>query len=181
MSILLVKRVYELDLNCTYERHVLARLADRTNDRRGVSWPSVASIARDVVCSCRKVQSAIKALEKRGLLSVERNAGPKGCNLYRLTLPPALNAPLNAVHPSTQDIHLPQDRTQTPARDAHEPKKNPKKPLPRKGQKTKDDFSVKAIIDGKRYLLAGVSAHKARTLVSEGRVTVEQCEAVGLI
>lgn len=180
MSNNLLNAVYALDLACTYERHVLARLADRVNDKNGVCWPSVQKIADDVCCSVRKVQGVLKELEKRGLISVERNAGPKGCNLYRLTLPPATDAPPHVVHPGTADTQPPQVTAANPARDAPEPKKNPKKIMPNKPAK-KMEMEVAAIRTGKRYLLTGVSAYQARKLISEGRVTEAQCKAVGLL
>ena len=178
MSNNLLNAVYALDIACTYERHVLARLADRINDRNGVCWPSVQKIADDVCCSVRKVQGVLKEPEKRGLISVERNAGPMGCNLYRLTLPPATDAPPHVVRPSTADTQPPQVTTANPAQDAPEPKKKPKKTLPKKGAM---EMEVEAIKAGKRYFLTRVSAHKARELVSEGRVTEAQCKAVGLL
>lgn len=180
MSNNLLNAVYALDLACTYERHVLARLADRINDKTGHCWPSVATIAREVCCSVRKVQGVLKELEKRGLISVERNARRKGCNEYRLKLPPAADAPPHVVHPSTAGTQPPQVTPRTPARGAPEPKKNPKKTGPDRAEK-KMDLEVAAIRDGKRYLLTGLSAHKARMLISEGRVTEVQCKAVGLL
>lgn len=181
MSNSLIKRVYELELTCTYERHVLQRLADRTNDKTGVCWPSTARIAREVCCSTRKVQGVIKELARRGLVSVEWNAGPKGCNRYCLTLPPEQDAPPHDVHPSTQNAQSQQVRAPSPAPDAPETKKNQKKTLCRNPESQVRYLQVAAIKDGKRYLLGGVSAHKARTLVSEGLVTEEQCKAVGLL
>ncbi|NRP13972.1 MULTISPECIES: helix-turn-helix domain-containing protein [unclassified Aliiroseovarius] len=180
MSNNLLNAVYALDLACTYERHVLARLADRVNDRTGVCWPSVQKIADDVCCSVRKVQGVLKKLEERGLISVERNAGPRGCNLYRLTLPPAADAPPHVVRPSTADTQPPQVTTANPAQDAPEPNKNPKKTLPKKAA-NKTEMEIEAIKAGKDYLLRGVTAHKARKLVSEGRVTEAECRAVRLL
>lgn len=178
MSNALLTAVFDLDLSSIYERMVLVRLADRINDKTGVCWPSVASLANDCICSVRKVQGVLKELEKRGLISGERNGGPKGCSLYRLTLPPATDAPPHVVHPSTADTQPPQVTTASPAGGAPEPKKNPKKTLPKKAAKK---MEVEAIKTGKRYLLTGVSAHKARELVSEGHVTEAQCRAVGLL
>lgn len=155
MSNSLINRVYELDITCTYQRHVLQRLADRTNDKTGVCWPSVGSLARDVCCSERKVQSVLKELIHRGLVSVKQNAGRNGCNLYCLTLPPAPGAP--------------------------EPKVNQKKTSPRHTSKLHEDLLINAIKEGKPYLLRSVSAHKASTLVSEGRVTEKECKEVGLL
>lgn len=95
--------------------------------------------------------------------------------------PTGTGCPPHVMHPSTQDAQPQQVRAPNPAPDAPEPKRNQKKTLPRKAENQIDDLEVEAIKDGKRYLLTGVSAHKARTLVSEGRVTEEQCKAAGVL
>ncbi len=115
-----------------------------------------------------------------GLLTVKMNAHPSGCNVYVVNLPPASNSPPHVVRPCNSEQSPPQVTTATPARDAPEPQKNPKKTLPNKPAK-KMEMEIVAIKTGKRYLLTGVSAHQARKLVSEGRVTEAQCKAVGLL
>jgi hypothetical protein len=185
MSNALSNAVYSLDLACTYERHVLARLADRINDKTGVCWPSVATIARELCCSVRKVQGVLKELERRELICVERNAGPKGCNLYRLTLPPAADAPPHLVHPSTAGTQPPQITPGTPARDAPEPKKNPKKNSPRTKSKSasvsESNLTIQAIREGKRWAASGVSAYQARIWISEGKISEQEAREVGLL
>lgn len=185
MSNNLLNAVYALDLACTYERHVLARLADRVNDRNGVCWPSVQKIADDVCCSVRKVQGVLKELEKRGLIIVERNAGPKGCNLYRLTLPPATDAPPHVVHPSTAGTQLPHVTSNTPASGAPEPKRNPKKTnrptTPKSASAPESSPTIQAIKDGKRWAATGVSAYQARIWISEGKISEQEAMNVGLL
>lgn len=185
MSNNLLNAVYALDRACTYERHVLARLADRVNDRNGVCWPSVQKIADDVCCSVRKVQGVLKELEERGLISVERNAGPKGCNLYRLTLPPASDAPPHVVHPSTEGSQPPQVTPGSPASDAPEPRRNSKKthqrarlkPVPTSGK----NLTIQAIRDGNEWAVRHVSANRARIWISEGEISEKEARKVGLI
>lgn len=185
MSNALLKAVYALDLACTYERHVLARLADRTNDKIGFCWPSVGSIAQDVCCSVRKVQAVLKELERRGLISIERNAGPKGCNRYRLTLPPATDAPPHVVHPSTACTQPPQVTTATPARGAPEPKKNPKKTSQRARLNSQSvtacTLTIRAIKEGKPWAATGVSAHRARIWIEEGKISEQEARKVGIL
>jgi len=183
MSIALSKEVYKLDLVCTYERHVLARLADRINDQTGVCWPSVATIAREVCCSVRKVQGVLRELEGRGLVGVERNAGPKGCNLYSLTLPPATDAPPHVMHPRTTGTQPPQVTTEPPARHAPEPKRNPKKTGHRARSKSasvsEGAATIRAIREGKRWAVKRVSAHQMRIWISEGEISEQQAREVG--
>ncbi len=168
-------------MDCTYKRHVLSRLADRTNDKTGVCWPSVGSLARDVCCSTRKVQGVLKELVRHGLVQVERNKGPKGCNIYRLTLSPAPGAPPQVVHPCTLGTNALQVKAPTPARSAPEPKRKQKDTPHRETSQQCDDLLVSAIREGKGYLLKSVSAHKARTLISEGRVSENACKKAGLL
>ncbi len=73
------------------EMLVLLALADHASDE-GVCYPSMARIARYARITERGAQKAARSLEGKGLLVTERNAGPKGCNLYRV----------NMVHPRTE-------------------------------------------------------------------------------
>jgi len=61
-------------------------LADHANLESGVAFPSIERIAERSKLSCRQVQRALRLLEASGELRRERNAGPNGVNLYRLTL-----------------------------------------------------------------------------------------------
>ena len=181
MSNELLKRVYELRMSCTFQRHVLARLADRTNNKTGVCWPSVTTLAEEVCCSKRKVQGAIKDLVREGFLRVGKNEGPRGCNLYRLTLPPAQCAPPHVVHPSTPCTRPPQVKTQTPALGAPEPKRKHKETARTNSGSDPDSLLVRAIKEEKSFLLTHVSPTKARTLIAAGLVSEEECRRVRLL
>jgi len=67
----------------------LLYIADRCNDDGTGAYPSRTKIAKACRISTRAVQYAIQALVKSGELSVDLNAGPKGCNLlhHQLTFP----------------------------------------------------------------------------------------------
>jgi len=72
---------------------VLIALADFCNDD-GECWPSVAGIARKSRMTERGVQKIIGRLCEIGWVTINPNAGRKGCNLYTVSPP-------NPVHPRT--------------------------------------------------------------------------------
>lgn len=69
---------------------VLLALADHA-DARGECWPSVESLVHKSRSSRRTVQRTIADAEDRGELIRVVNAGPKGTNVYRFTLPGAVD------------------------------------------------------------------------------------------
>lgn len=90
---------------------VLLAIADHAKDDGTGAWPSVASIAQKTRLSERNVRYSLKKLEASGELVVERNAGPKGANLYQITLDgcnlciPAEPAPSTAKSAGVQSLH----------------------------------------------------------------------------
>ena len=73
----------------------------------GWAWPSNAEIAEKTGLSARSVQVAMTEAVKLGELDVRYNAGPKGCNLYRIIArTPAESAPPEDSAPP-QDLHHP--------------------------------------------------------------------------
>jgi hypothetical protein len=64
---------------------------ERGDERRGIppgyAWPSKARIAGTIGVSARYVPEVVRELESAGLLQVLKGRGPRGLNLYRLTLP----------------------------------------------------------------------------------------------
>lgn len=76
-------------------RLVLLAIADCINEDRpqDSAWPSVAELAAKTALKERAVRAAITELAVLGEIKVEYNAGPKGCNRYRvITATPAKNA-----------------------------------------------------------------------------------------
>ncbi len=60
-------------------------IADNANDS-GLAWPGIDYLARKSRMSRRSVISLLHALEDSGEILVQRNQGPKGCNLYILPI-----------------------------------------------------------------------------------------------
>ena len=74
-------------------RAVLLVLAFREN-KKGVAWPSVPRLAKDVGLTVRTVQRAITALERLGEITVKRDArrvktrgGKQPVNVYTVNIP----------------------------------------------------------------------------------------------
>lgn len=76
---------------------VLLALADHAGQDGGDCWPSVARLSRRCRVDERTVQRALDKLQELGELVVERGAGPRGTNRYRLTM--ATAPPLNLDNP----------------------------------------------------------------------------------
>jgi hypothetical protein len=70
------------------ERLVLLAIADQAGDDGAQAWPSVQRLASKTRVSVRTVQRAIRALEARGELAVQVNAGMRGANLYTVLIDP---------------------------------------------------------------------------------------------
>lgn len=84
-------------------RLVLLAISDCANSEGGQAWPSVAELKRKAGLGERAVQVALAELVRIGELAIEYNAGPKGCNRYRVIMTgpaPADNAPPQNMHPA---------------------------------------------------------------------------------
>ena len=79
--------------------HALADFADE----QGVCWPGVATLAARVQASERHVRRLLRALARRGLITIEAQAGPRGCNRYRVRVPPV--HALTSSEPTAQGGH----------------------------------------------------------------------------
>jgi hypothetical protein len=62
---------------------VLLAIADFADDD-GYAYPSMGTLARKARMTERNAQYVVKKLVADGELEVERGAGPKGCNLFRV-------------------------------------------------------------------------------------------------
>lgn len=67
-------------------RLVLLAIADCASADGGNAWPSNAELRRKSGLGERAVQTAIAELTSLGELEVRYNAGPKGCNAYRVIM-----------------------------------------------------------------------------------------------
>lgn len=127
------------------QKAVIISLADQANDE-GVCWPSVGTIARRVCLSERAVQTALRALEVRGLVSRRpdsRGNGSTSSNWYTINLSacrstlagggcgpgaPAASGTLNHVQGGVNVLHPPGERA-SPLEPSIEPKSNTPNPL----------------------------------------------------
>jgi hypothetical protein len=119
-------------------RLLLLAIADCAADDGTNAYPSNAELQRKTGLSERAVQSTLGDLVSLGELAIYRNAGPGGCNRYRVVMTPAESAPPQDLHPAgsappansagADSAPLPQDLHPTPAEPAPvtvlEPSKN---------------------------------------------------------
>lgn len=106
------------------QKLVLVRIADHADPNGKNAWPSTARLSADCGLSERTVQTAVKQLIAKGVLSCEPQKGKHGTNLYTVHVkakPPAESAPPQNLHPADSDVRPPQKTTPTPAASAPEP------------------------------------------------------------
>lgn len=96
MSIRVMSEVWERADSEGGELLVLLAIADFCNDK-GYAWPSVEVLAKKARLKERQTQYCLKNLMIKGLLEVQKNEGPHGVNLYRVTVPGAENAPVQSM------------------------------------------------------------------------------------
>lgn len=78
------------------DRCVLVSIANHCDRQGQNAWPSVDTISHEAKVSPRKVQVSLAHLSKMGELTIARNQGPRGTNLYALPLMTRSNPPLLA-------------------------------------------------------------------------------------
>lgn len=121
MSIRVMTWVWNESRSKKNARLLLLAIADCASDDGSNAYPSVAELIRKTGLSERAVQSTLADLVKLGELAVYRNAGPGGCNRYRVIMTPAGSAPPQIPHPADsappQDLP-PQKTAPTPAEPA---------------------------------------------------------------
>ena len=87
MSWIAMREVWKLNLPPT-EKFVLLAIADFSNDKKGIAWPSQSTIAAKTGYSRQTVNRAINRLrEKRMIVSSRQSAeGKSTSNEYRITI-----------------------------------------------------------------------------------------------
>jgi DnaD/phage-associated family protein len=85
MSIEVMTRVWANSKQKGSALLLMVSIADYANEK-GVAYPSIETLARKVRMSERNVQLLLRKLEEAGELDIKANAGPAGCNLYRIVL-----------------------------------------------------------------------------------------------
>lgn len=86
MSIACMKRVWDNSKHKGSDLLVLLVIADHANDDGSGAWPSILRLATMTRLSERAVQYSLRHLEASGELIIQKNAGPKGCNSFTVTL-----------------------------------------------------------------------------------------------
>ena len=129
--------VFENSRSKKNARLVLLAIADCANDEGRQAYPSMAKLKQKTGLGDRAVTNLVSDLEKLGELEVQRNAGPKGCNLYRVIMTPAEYAPPQNMHPAknaprTKRQSPPQKTTVPPAESAPGTIKEPSRNRPKK-------------------------------------------------
>jgi hypothetical protein len=101
MSIYCISKVWAHSRATESELIVLLAIADFADDA-GYAYPSTATLAAKARISERTAQRAIRRLEQMGEITVDAQAGQRGCNLYRLFTPaPASTPQAQGVTPVT--------------------------------------------------------------------------------
>lgn len=100
MSVRTMSRVWELSQHSGTGLLMLLAIADFSDDE-GRAYPSVSTLAKKCRMQPRNAQTLLAELRGSGELEVRINAGPKGCNQYRVVLPGPLQAlaPLQKLAP----------------------------------------------------------------------------------
>ena len=86
MSIRLMSNVWAHSKAKGSQLLLLLSIADHADDDGSGAYPSIGHLAGKVRMSERNVQRIIKQLVNKGELAVILNGGPRGCNLYRVTI-----------------------------------------------------------------------------------------------
>lgn len=83
MAISVMTNVWEKSQASGTELLLLLAIADFAN-QDGLAYPSVPTLAKKIRMSERNTHYLLRKLEATRELKIERNAGPKGCNLFRV-------------------------------------------------------------------------------------------------
>lgn len=85
MSVRTMAKVWELSQHSGTNLLMLLAIADFADDQ-GKAYPSVTTLAEKCRMQPRNAQVILGSLRQSGELEVRANEGPKGTNLYRITL-----------------------------------------------------------------------------------------------
>lgn len=99
MSVRVSSSVWQASKSRLGDRLVLLAIADFADDE-GRAYPAVKKLSEKTALDERSVQRSVQSLISLGELAVDRNTGPHGVNVYRVTLPPAECHPRQNVAPA---------------------------------------------------------------------------------
>lgn len=128
MSWIAMREVWKLNLPPT-EKFVLLAIADFSNDKKGIAWPSQNTIANKTGYSRQTVNRAINRLrEKRMIVSSRRSAeGKSTSNEYRITIVALRDIQPNKV--AQNDNHVSNSATNQCNGELHKPLPTLNEPL----------------------------------------------------
>lgn len=135
MSIEAMTWAIELEGLTPTENHVLLLLANRHNKDSGLCYPSMSRISSESGMARRTVIRAVKSLEQKGLLTIEKTFGKT--HHYRLHTS-ATVTPVTESHQSQRVTPPVTESHNTRDRESHEPKRTVKNPKNRKTKLPKD-------------------------------------------
>ena len=100
-----MREVWKRDLPPT-EKFVLLAIADFSNDKKGIAWPSQTTVARRTGYSRQTVNRAINRLkEKKMIVSSRRSAeGKSTSNEYRITIVTVSDTQRNKVAQNNNQV-----------------------------------------------------------------------------
>lgn len=138
MSIELMSKIWKCGPPETGARFVLLALADHANDD-GVCYPSAARIAEKCCMSVRGVRRLVKQLADGGWITVDGNAGPRGCNVFTIHSEPLTQCHPDTVSPLTQTTAPPDTVSPEPSKNHHNPP-SPAGKTPPRGSRLPEDW-----------------------------------------
>ncbi len=143
MSVKAMSWVWEHSRAKGSARLVLLALADHAGADGGDAYPSIRRLSQRCGIGERTVQEALQALVALGEIEVEANAGPRGVNRYRLTMPPQIPHPADSA-PRNLSQGPPQNTAPAPADSAPEPSRTTLEPS--SSSSTSDSRAVPATV-----------------------------------
>lgn len=86
MSIKVSTYVWEYSEHTSTALLLMLAIADHAHDDGGGAYPSIDTLARKARTTRRHVKRLLHILEASGELEVKRGRGPRGTNLYQVTI-----------------------------------------------------------------------------------------------
>lgn len=169
MAIAVMSAVWEESSLGGTELLLLLAIADYAN-QDGTAYPSVPTLANKIRMSERNTHYLLKKIVEAGELDIERNAGPKGCNLYRVKT--LQGAKLARVQPIAGGGAAGSTKGVQPT--APEPSLNRQEPFTSRAADVLVYLNEKA---GRNYQAVAANLDLIKGRLKEG-ASVEQCKAV---
>lgn len=128
MSIKIMAEVWEHAPVSQGSLLVLLALADAADEGSRMCFPGIARLARYARLGERQVHNCLRELREAGVVTVDRNQGPAGTNLYTITRPSEWGVQkLQGVKPISGggETHFSTDRKSSSPKPSEEPSEEP--------------------------------------------------------